>query len=55
MIVSIDWLKKFVEITESPEELADALSSIGLEAEDLRIFEGMKGANYNSLHTFEYS
>ena len=43
MIVSIDWLKEFVEITESPDELADVLSSIGLEAEDLRIFEGMQG------------
>ena len=28
MIVSIDWLKEFVDITESPEELADVLSSI---------------------------
>ena len=43
MIVSIDWLKEFIDITESPEELADILSSIGLEAEDLRIFEGMQG------------
>ena len=33
MIVSIDWLKEFVDITESPKELADVLSSIGLEAE----------------------
>ena len=39
MIVSIDWLKEFVDITESPEELADLLSSIGLEAEDCDIFK----------------
>ena len=33
MIVSIKWLKEFVEINETPKELADMLSSIGLEAE----------------------
>ena len=43
MIVSIDWLKEYVDIKEPPDELADILSSIGLEAEDLKIFEGMKG------------
>ena len=43
MIVSIDWLKEFVNINESPAELADLLSSIGLEAEDLNPFEGLKG------------
>ncbi len=43
MIVSVDWLKQFVDVKEPPAELADLLSSIGLEAEDLRIFEGMQG------------
>ena len=33
MIVSIDWLKDFVDIDEEPEELAELLSSVGLEAE----------------------
>ena len=33
MIISIDWLKDFVDIDESPNELAELLSSIGLEAE----------------------
>ena len=33
MIISIDWLKKFVDIKEDPEELAELLSNIGLEAE----------------------
>ena len=33
MIVSIDWLKDFVDIDEQPEELAELLSSVGLEAE----------------------
>ena len=43
MIVSIDWLREFVSINESPEELADILSAIGLEAEYLKPFEGLKG------------
>ena len=33
MIVSIEWLKKFVDIKENPEELAELLSNVGLEAE----------------------
>ena len=33
MIVAIDWLKEFVKIEESPDELAELLSIIGLEAE----------------------
>ena len=37
MIISIEWLKQFVDINESPSELADLLSSIGLEAETISI------------------
>ena len=33
MIVSLDWLKEFVTIDETPELLADLLSNKGLEAE----------------------
>ena len=33
MIVSIDWLKEFVTVEETPELLADLLSNKGLEAE----------------------
>ena len=43
MIVSVDWLKEFVDIKESSSELADILSSIGLEAEDLKPFEDLEG------------
>ena len=43
MIVSIDWLKEFVDIKEPPDKLADMLSSIGLEAEFLNSFEGLDG------------
>ena len=43
MIVSVDWLKQFVDVKEPPAELADILSAIGLEAEYLKPFEGLKG------------
>ena len=43
MIISIDWLKEFVDIKEPPDKLADMLSSIGLEAEFLNSFEGLDG------------
>jgi phenylalanyl-tRNA synthetase beta chain len=33
MIISIQWLKDFVDINETPNELAELLSRIGLEAE----------------------
>ena len=33
MIVSIDWLREFLDIKESPNEFADILSNSGLEAE----------------------
>ena len=33
MIISIDWLKDFIDIDETPEELSNMLSSLGLEAE----------------------
>ena len=37
MIISIEWLKKFVDIKETPEELAELLSNVGLEAEPTNI------------------
>ena len=37
MIISIEWLKKFVDIEENPEELAELLSNVGLEAEPTNI------------------
>jgi len=33
MLVSINWLKQYVDITETPEELADMLTMLGFEAE----------------------
>ena len=35
MIVALDWLRDFVDITESPQELADLLTMLGLEAESV--------------------
>ena len=37
MIISIEWLKKFVDIKENPEELAELLSNVGLEAEPTNV------------------
>ena len=34
MLVSIDWLKKYVDINENSSELADLLTMLGHEAED---------------------
>ena len=53
MIVSVDWLKEYVDITESPQELADLLSSIGLEAEDCKIFQGLNGVIIGKVKSVE--
>tara|TARA_Y100001968_G_scaffold330614_1_gene382954 strand:- start:2430 stop:4808 length:2379 start_codon:yes stop_codon:yes gene_type:complete len=37
MIVSLEWLRKFVDIEETPEQLAELLSNIGLEAEPTKV------------------
>ena len=42
MIISIDWLKDFVDIEETPEELSNMLSSLGLEAESDNQFGDIK-------------
>ncbi|GIQ98711.1 hypothetical protein CM15mP5_1460 [bacterium] len=46
MIISIDWLKDFVDIEETPEELSNLLSSLGLEAECDNQFGDIKGRSY---------
>ena len=33
MLASIDWLKKYVDINVTPEELAEKLTRVGLEVE----------------------
>ena len=53
MIISIDWLKEFVDIKEPPDKLADMLSSIGLEAEFLNSFEGLDGVVIGKVKSIE--
>ena len=53
MIVSIDWLKQFVEITESPEELAELLSKTGLEAEVVGVPHKLPGIVIGHVETAE--
>ena len=53
MIVSINWLKEFVDIKEPPDKLADMLSSIGLEAEFLNSFDGLDGVVIGKVKSIE--
>jgi len=39
MLISVEWLKRYVDITESPQELADLLTMLGLEAEDQKTIQ----------------
>ena len=43
MIISIDWLKDFIDIEETPEELSNMLSTLGLEAECDNQFGDIRG------------
>ncbi len=44
MLASISWLKEYVDINVTPEELADKLTSVGLEVEGVeRLGEGLEG------------
>ena len=43
MTISYNWLADYIDIPESPEELAGILTSTGLEVESVEPFETMKG------------
>ena len=43
MKISLNWLKEFIEITESTEDLCDTLTGTGLEVEGLESYESIKG------------
>ncbi|MDW8333685.1 MAG: phenylalanine--tRNA ligase subunit beta [Bacteroidia bacterium] len=43
MKISLDWLRDFVEIDESPQTVADALTRIGLEVEGMQTYESVRG------------
>lgn len=44
MKVSLNWLKQYVNVNESKEEISDILTNIGLEVEGMDIFENIKGS-----------
>ena len=43
MKISYTWLKDYINITESPEKVSEALTSIGLEVESVEEVETVKG------------
>src|SRR6266487_513011 len=43
MKISYRWLQQFIQITETPEELGQILTSTGLEVESVEPFETIKG------------
>ena len=43
MTISYNWLKEYIESTESPEEIGKILTSTGLEVESVTAFETIKG------------
>lgn len=43
MTISYNWLKEYIDIPESPEDLGHLLTSTGLEVEHIHIFETVKG------------
>jgi len=53
MIISIDWIKEFVDVNESPQELADLLTNLGLEAVVAGIPESLSGIVIGKVETAE--
>ncbi|CAN5492345.1 phenylalanine--tRNA ligase subunit beta [soil metagenome] len=43
MKISLNWLKSFIDISESPEKIADLLTRSGLEVESLEAYEQVPG------------
>lgn len=43
MKISLNWLRSYIELSESPEEIADLLTKSGLEVEGVSRFEPIKG------------
>ena len=39
MKISLNWLKKFIEISENPEDLESILTEVGLEVDDVISFK----------------
>lgn len=43
MTISYNWLKEYIDIPESPEEIGHTLTSTGLEVESIELHETVKG------------
>lgn len=43
MTISYNWLKDYIEIPETPEEIADVLTGTGLEVESVEPYETVRG------------
>lgn len=43
MTISYNWLKEYIDIPESPEEIGQILTATGLEVENVSAFETVKG------------
>src|SRR5258706_2074039 len=43
MKISYDWLKQYIDLPETPEELGQVLTSTGLEVEGMEPFEAVRG------------
>lgn len=43
MKISYNWLRQFIPLEESPEEVGELLTSVGLEVEGIEKFESVKG------------
>ena len=43
MTISFNWLKEYIDLPESPDEIAKTLTSTGLEVESVHSFETVKG------------
>ncbi len=44
MKVSLNWIKKYVKVNESKEEISNILTDIGLEVEGMEAYESIKGS-----------
>ena len=44
MTISYNWLKEYIEIPETPEDIGHLLTSTGLEVETIELFETVRGS-----------
>ena len=43
MKISLNWLKQYIKLDQSPEEISEILTAIGLEVEGMEEIETVKG------------